>query len=232
MTRRPARLLGACVLAVLVLLASACQQRVGAAAFVGDQRIATAQVDGAVDEVLSDPARREALSSQLGSVRSQVVSVLVNTALLEQVAGDLGVRVGQPDLDTWQQTVESSPQRPVEIPVGLVARLQAYNAAVVNDLAEENAPPEERLRQLYEAEGLAAQGVSFADARSALVRAATQDVVSSRFAELLTGALREHPVTLNPRYGVYDEKTFQVVRRDDPAVRELEGTDIGPGEGS
>jgi len=229
-TRRPARL-GACVLALLALLATGCQQRAGAAAFVGDQRITTAQVEDAVQEVLADPAQGEALSRRLDQVRTQVVGVLVNTALLERIAEDLDVRVTQPDLDAWRQTVENSPQRPVQVPVDLVARLQAYNAAVVGSLAEENAPPEDQLRQLYDQEGLAAQGVSFADARSALVRAATEDVVNRRFSELLTDSLREHPVTLNPRYGEYDEKTYQVVRGDDPAVRDLEGTDIGPGEG-
>lgn len=231
MTRRSARSVGACVLVLLALLTTACQQRAGAAAFVGDQRITTAQVDAAVEEVLADPAQREVLSRRLDQVRTQVVGVLVNTALLERVADDLDVRVSQPDLDTWRQTVENSPQRPAQVPVDLVARLQAYNAAVVGSLAEQNAPPEEQLRRLYDQEGLAAQGVSFADARSALVRAATEDVVNRRFAELLGTALREHPVTLNPRYGDYDEKTYQVVRGDDPAVRDLEGTEIGPGEG-
>jgi SurA N-terminal domain/PPIC-type PPIASE domain len=97
-------------LAALVALAS-CQNRVGAAAVIGDQRITVDELQAMVSESLAAPGVRAQLANSqyagdLGKYRRAILNIAVERRLAEQAAARAGVTVDDSVVDARYSSYE------------------------------------------------------------------------------------------------------------------------------
>jgi hypothetical protein len=195
LVRRPMRVVAVAVLAMLALTAAAgCQNRFGAAAFVGDDRISTGQVDNYVKRVVSDPVYGGQLDNDRDSVRAVVVMALVQNKLLGLSAAQLGVPVsdGQVAAASADPGVRNKAQG-LRLPVELYARNFLTYGAIAHKLVPSYDPT--------------AQQVNSQLAQSIAIGIRTQ----------IDPVMAANPVTVNPEYGVFYPQNLEVKTANDAA---------------
>jgi hypothetical protein len=189
---------------VVVVLAAAlvlgglggCRSEPGSAAFVGDTRITTDQVDHILDEVKADGGKVD--PSDEGTLRRQVASAMVFVEVAKRYVADQNLPAPQPDY----QAVAARVQLPADDPlVRLIADSQTYL-----NLLTSSVPPAQLTEADYNATAdlLVNQGVE--GGKPAIV-----GQLKSGYAEQLAAGvgvrnallplMKKYDVTVNPRYG-------------------------------
>lgn len=96
---RSTRLATAGLALLLVAGCGGAQTRAGAAATVGEQRIAADELEQVVERGLEDPQAQQQFGADRADYQRQVLNRLVRAELLEEAAAEAGVEVTQGDVD-------------------------------------------------------------------------------------------------------------------------------------
>jgi hypothetical protein len=194
-------------LAALALVGTAgCQQHAGTAAYVGEQRITTTDVDRAAVRAA------DAQGPTSGESAQNSLNVLIQTALLQTVADKVGTKVS-PAFLAEARADAGIRQQAAQLGVSPEAfgSLAGYFVSIQNDLARQLAP-------------------------GADPGAATQEQVAqvqARLTALRAEAARTHQVTVNPRYGQFDVQRALVTSAAEAGIKELtppRGAATAPGQ--
>jgi hypothetical protein len=198
-TRRTLRLAAAAVCAAVVLPLAACQNHQGTAAYVGDTRITTADVEEQVEKFYDDPFWAKQAEGQEGVVRNRTVSAMILAELLRQAAADVKATVRDSAIDdaeaAFKQQPEQIPQRFLGAPTRIVAEVVARDAAIQAKFKE--------------------------NAKSA-------DELNKALADLGKDLQTRYPVDLNPRYGKFDSTALDLTQGKNAGVRDLPTTPSAP----
>ena len=219
MTRRRWR--SAAVFAVVavagLLPLTACEPRVGVAAYVGDTRISDARVQQLVDEGLSDPDVREGVQD-VAAYRQMVLSRLIKHELITGAARRLGVRVTEGEM---AQVLASEQQRAggrdefraalARPPLGVPpSQIRSFFRDLVlldeigTELSKDVTFTEAELREFYQANGGPETGQTFEQLRPRVIEVMRSRRAQQEAANYLRSYLRDVPVKVNPRYGRFD----------------------------
>jgi len=194
--RRP-RLVAAVLAAALALSGlTGCRSEPGSAAFVGDTRITTDQVDRVLDEVKADGGSVD--PSDEGTLRRQIASALVFVEVAKRYVADQNLPAPQPDY----QAVAARIRLPAGDPlVRLIADSQTYL-----DLLTSSVPPAQLTDADFNATAdlLINQGVQ--GGREAIVgqlKSGYTEQISTGVGvrNALTPLMKKYDVTVNPLYG-------------------------------
>ncbi len=183
------------IVASAALLLTGCSQ-VGAAATVGGTKITQSTVQDSIDSILSERTKVDTSQMQLetGELlnRSQLrFHVLSN--LLRAVGKEVKIEVTKAEIDTRRASILEQVGGAAALPTALVgagiapADLDAYIEAISYS---------DKISQ-----ALIASGV-------------TQDQVGTEFQNLVVAKAKELGVTVNPRYGKWDEAVADIVATD------------------
>ena len=157
---RPALAAGAAV-----LLLSGCGEaevRPGAAALVGEERIAADELQQVVERGLSDPTAEQQLGQDLAAFQRQALSRLISREVLEAAAEREGVTVTRGDVDAQlerfaeqaggrealEAQAAASGVSPQDLP--RFVRDIVLEQALGDELTEDEQVPQAQLRELYE----------------------------------------------------------------------------------
>jgi hypothetical protein len=174
-TRRTPRLAAVAVLAALVLPLASCQNLAGTAAYVGDRRITTAEVDEQVDKFFADKNWSSSAQGDRDGVYKQTVRIMVIAELLKHVVRDEGIKLPESAVNNVVAEVSSkrdqiSPELR-RVPLRLLGEAFAYDTAVQQKIAR---------------------------------TVSSQEELNAKVSALMTAAERENNVTVNPRYGTFN----------------------------
>jgi foldase protein PrsA len=162
-TRTPRLLAAATGLALLLL--SGCgdgELRPGAAAIVGDERIATTELQELVERGLSDPQAAQQLGGDRQAYQRQALARLINRAVMEKAAEERGITVSEGDVDAQlesfaqqaggRETLEQQAAQSGIAPQDLerFVRDIVLDQALGDALTEDVEVPAEDLKALYE----------------------------------------------------------------------------------
>jgi hypothetical protein len=183
------------IVAATALLLTGCSQ-VGAAATVGDTKITQATVQGSIDSILAERAKIDTSQMQLETGealnRGQLRFHLLST-LLRELGTELDVTVSKAEIDTRRASI-------VEQVGGLTALPTALVSAGI-------AP--EDLNAYIEA-------ISLSDkiSQTLVASGVIQDEVGTEIQKLVVAKAKQIGVTVNPRYGKWDETIADIVPTD------------------
>ena len=183
------------IVAATALLLTGCSQ-VGAAATVGDTKITQATVQGSIDSILAERAKIDTSQMQLETGealnRGQLRFHLLST-LLRELGTELNVTVSKAEVDTRRASI-------VEQVGGLTALPTALVSAGI-------AP--EDLNAYIEA-------ISLSDkiSQTLVASGVVQDEVGTEIQKLIVAKAKQIGVTVNPRYGKWDETIADIVPTD------------------
>ena len=183
------------IVAATALLLTGCSQ-VGAAATVGDTKITQATVQGSIDSILAERAKIDTSQMQLETGealnRGQLRFHLLST-LLRELGTELNVTVSKAEIDTRRASI-------VEQVGGLTALPTALVSAGI-------AP--EDLNAYIEA-------ISLSDkiSQTLVASGVIQDEVGTEIQKLVVAKAKQIGVTVNPRYGKWDETIADIVPTD------------------
>ena len=183
------------IVAATALLLTGCSQ-VGAAATVGDTKITQATVQGSIDSILAERAKIDTSQMQLETGealnRGQLRFHLLST-LLRELGTELNVTVSKAEVDTRRASI-------VEQVGGLTALPTALVSAGI-------AP--EDLNAYIEA-------ISLSDkiSQTLVASGVIQDEVGTEIQKLIVAKAKQIGVTVNPRYGKWDETIADIVPTD------------------
>lgn len=183
------------IVAATALLLTGCSQ-VGAAATVGDTKITQATVQGSIDSILAERAKIDTSQMQLETGealnRGQLRFHLLST-LLRELGTELNVTVSKAEIDTRRASI-------VEQVGGLTALPTALVSAGI-------AP--EDLNAYIEA-------ISLSDkiSQTLVSSGVVQDEVGTEIQKLIVAKAKQIGVTVNPRYGKWDETIADIVPTD------------------
>jgi len=183
------------IVAATALLLTGCSQ-VGAAATVGDTKITQATVQGSIDAILAERAKIDTSQMQLETGealnRGQLRFHLLST-LLRELGTELNVTVSKAEIDTRRASI-------VEQVGGLTALPTALVSAGI-------AP--EDLNAYIEA-------ISLSDkiSQTLVASGVIQDEVGTEIQKLIVAKAKQIGVTVNPRYGKWDETIADIVPTD------------------
>lgn len=183
------------IVAATALLLTGCSQ-VGAAATVGDTKITQATVQGSIDSILAERAKIDTSQMQLETGealnRGQLRFHLLST-LLRELGTELNVTVSKAEIDTRRASI-------VEQVGGLTALPTALVSAGI-------AP--EDLNAYIEA-------ISLSDkiSQTLVASGVVQDEVGTEIQKLIVAKAKQIGVTVNPRYGKWDETIADIVPTD------------------
>ena len=183
------------IVAATALLLTGCSQ-VGAAATVGDTKITQATVQGSIDSILAERAKIDTSQMQLETGealnRGQLRFHLLST-LLRELGTELNVTVSKAEIDTRRASIVEQVGGLTELPTALVSAgiapedLNAYIEAIsLSDKISQT---------------LVASGV-------------VQDEVGTEIQKLIVAKAKQIGVTVNPRYGKWDETIADIVPTD------------------
>ena len=183
------------IVAATALLLTGCSQ-VGAAATVGDTKITQATVQGSIDSILAERAKIDTSQMQLETGealnRGQLRFHLLST-LLRELGTELNVTVSKAEIDTRRASIVEQVGGLTALPTALVSAgiapedLDAYIEAIsLSDKISQT---------------LVASGVS-------------QDEVGTEIQKLVVAKAKQIGVTVNPRYGKWDETIADIVATD------------------
>ena len=183
------------IVAATALLLTGCSQ-VGAAATVGDTKITQATVQGSIDSILAERAKIDTSQMQLETGealnRGQLRFHLLST-LLRELGTELNVTISKAEVDTRRASI-------VEQVGGLTALPTALVSAGI-------AP--EDLNAYIEA-------ISLSDkiSQTLVASGVIQDEVGTEIQKLVVAKAKQIGVTVNPRYGKWDETIADIVPTD------------------
>lgn len=203
MTRRTLRLTAAAAVVALVLPLAACQTHQGTVAFIGDTRITTEQLDTQVDKFYADPYWAKRGEGQRAAVRSKTVQAMVLAELFRQLARAEGAELDKAELDKVKNDLKERPE--------LIE--QSFQGILAGASPEAFAGFFGHIGALQES--ITKSSASEADAQA-------------KYTKILETAAKQHPVTLNPRYGKFDPNGFSIAAGTVPGIRDL-GPLPGPG---
>lgn len=183
------------IVAATALLLTGCSQ-VGAAATVGDTKITQATVQGSIDSILAERAKIDTSQMQLETGealnRGQLRFHLLST-LLRELGTELNVTVSKAEIDTRRASIVEQVGGLTALPTALVSAgiapedLDAYIEAIsLSDKISQT---------------LVASGV-------------IQDEVGTEIQKLIVAKAKQIGVTVNPRYGKWDETIADIVPTD------------------
>jgi hypothetical protein len=181
--------------AALAVVLSGCAQ-VGAAATVGGTRISQATVQGSVDAILAERAGTDTSQMQLETGetlnRSQLRFHLFGT-LLREVGAELKITVTKAEIDTQRAAILQQVGGADQLPIALVTA-----GIAAQDL------------DLY------IEAITFSDKISNLIATSgvPEEQIGAEIQRLITAKAKELGVTVNPRYGIWDPETADVVAKD------------------
>ena len=180
---------------VATFLLAGCSQ-IGAAATVGDTKITQALVQGSIDQILSERAKVDTSQMQLETGATLNVSQLrfhVLGTLLRELGNELKLEVTKAEIDTRRASI-------VEQVGG--------EAALPNALVSAGIAPQDLDRYI--------EAIAYSDKISKkLVEAGvTEDQLGLEIQKLVVAKSKELGVTVNPRYGKWDQETADVVPSD------------------
>ncbi|MEE1938533.1 SurA N-terminal domain-containing protein [Streptomyces sp. TRM 70361] len=212
MFRRRTSLSLSAAAAVLVAapLLTACggEAHAGAAAVVGGERITMSQVQSKVEAVRAaqrDHEQADVLIKETGQLTRSTLSGLVLRRVLERAAGDAGVTVSRAEI----QEARELAARQVGGPERLESLMLRQQAATPDEI-------DEMLRVQLLVQGLAEKlGANLQTPQG-------QEELRAE----LEKASRELDVSVNPRYGKWDDEQVSLAEADRPWIREL--TNPGP----
>ncbi|MCK9931581.1 SurA N-terminal domain-containing protein [Frankia sp. Mgl5] len=225
------RLLAGLGLVVLTGIAgTACTTHAGAAAQVGSSTIETSTVRGIVDRgfeaVSTVPAQQAAQSLDRAELQRRTLTTLVQLQVLESEADRLGVTLSGQDVDAYYQayavlqfgSVEAFETRAAAAgfakeDVGVIVRTGALESAIGDKIAPNTLASVAEARTQYDS--IVAQvgklPLTFEAARPYLQRFLATDQRAVKLRPLLTEAADREHVSINPRFGSWDDKQFAVV---------------------
>lgn len=227
MFRAPRRLAVGLLTVGALLTLAACQPLPGAAAYVGNTRIAERQVDDIVTSSLS-AAKVAPASVDLAQFRQRVTTQLVLNALLARAGDRLGVHVDSAavtraiDADAAraggrQAYLAAAAQRGQTLQIlELTKTTQLLAQGLEDKLVADVTVPDAALRQAYTQAGGAATGQSYEQALPALRRMVLRQEAQNRLQAYLTRLVGQVSVRINPRYGQFDAKTLSVTPASQP----------------
>jgi FKBP-type peptidyl-prolyl cis-trans isomerase (trigger factor) len=174
-----------------ILLLSGCA-KMDAAAIIGDVEIPISTVQTSIEDVMKERGEVDTSGMELPIedflARSQI-QFHISTAILDELAKQFGIEVTQTAIDAEYQFIIEQIGGEDALPEALaganIARSDLESYIVASKIYE-------RL-----GEALVAQGIQ-------------QEEISEALQALLVEKARELTVTLNPRYGVWDEATATV----------------------
>jgi len=183
------------IVAATALLLTGCSQ-VGAAATVGDTKITQATVQGSINSILAERAKIDTSQMQLETGealnRGQLRFHLLST-LLRELGTELNVTVSKAEIDTRRASIVEQVGGLTALPTALVSAgiapedLDAYIEAIsLSDKISQT---------------LVASGV-------------IQDEVGTEIQKLIVAKAKQIGVTVNPRYGKWDETIADIVPTD------------------
>jgi parvulin-like peptidyl-prolyl isomerase len=180
---------------VATFLLAGCSQ-IGAAATVGDTKITQALVQGSIDQILSERAKVDTSQMQLEIGATLNVSQLrfhVLGTLLRELGNELKLEVTKAEIDTRRASI-------VEQVGG--------EAALPNALVTAGIAPQDLDRYI--------EAIAYSDKISKkLVEAGvTEDQLGLEIQKLVVAKSKELGVTINPRYGKWDQEIADVVPTD------------------
>jgi hypothetical protein len=181
--------------AVATFLLAGCSQ-VGAAATVGDTKITQATVQASVDAILSERAKVDTTQMQLETGSTLNVSQLrfhLLGTLLRELGQELKLNVTKAEIDSRRASILEQ--------VG-------GEAALPNALVNAGIAPQDLDRYI--------EAIAYSDKISQKLTAAgvTEDQLGQEIQKLVVAKAKEIGVTVNPRYGKWDETTADVVAAD------------------
>lgn len=162
MTARTSRWLAAAAAVVLLAGCGGGSTRAGAAATVGDQRIAADELEQLVSRGLEDPAAQEELGANRAEYQRQVLNRMVRAKLFEEAARENGVEVTAGDVDArlaefaeqagGREELEQQAAAAGIAPQDLdrFVREVSLEIALGDALTEDVDVPDEQLAQLYQ----------------------------------------------------------------------------------
>lgn len=162
MTARTSRWLAAAAAVVLLAGCGGGSTRAGAAATVGEERIAADELEQVVSRGLEDPAAQEELGADRAEYQRQVLNRMVRAELLEEAARENGVEVTAGDVDArlaeFAEQAGSREELDQQAAAAGIApqdlerfvREVALEIALGDALTEDVDVPDEQIAQLYQ----------------------------------------------------------------------------------
>jgi hypothetical protein len=181
----------AVVLAV-ALAVTGCSQ-VDSAATVGDQEIALSDLQSQVDLILKERDGVDTSQMQLEDgealTRSQL-SYMISNAIIESVAKDEKIEISASEIEAYKIEIYTNIGGEANLPNVLVSA--AIPSTALDDVLRRDLV----LRKLTEQQSAAG---------------ADENTISTFIQKLVTDKAKALKVTVNPRYGKWDESTLSVV---------------------
>lgn len=181
----------AVVLAV-ALAVTGCSQ-VDSAATVGDQEIALSDLQSQVDLILKERDGVDTSQMQLEDgealTRSQL-SYMISNAIIESVAQDEKIEISASEIEAYKIEIYTNIGGEANLPNVLVSA--AIPSTALDDVLRRDLV----LRKLTEQQSAAG---------------ADENTISTFIQKLVTDKAKELEVTVNPRYGKWDDSTLTVV---------------------
>ena len=177
------------------LLLTGCSQ-VSSAATVGSIKISQATVQTSIDDIMAERETVDTTEMQLATGedlnRSQMRFHIL-TELLIEIGTKVKITVSKAEIDTRRASITDQVGGPTGLPAALVG---AGIAAKDFDQYLQGIIIAEKLGQALQATGVA------------------QDQIGAAIQKLVVDTANEKKVTVNPRYGVWDAATADVVAAD------------------
>lgn len=177
------------------LLLTGCSQ-VNSAATVGSIKISQATVQTSIDDIMAERDTVDTTEMQLATGedlnRSQMRFHIL-TELLIEIGTKVKITVSKAEIDTRRASITDQVGGPTGLPAALVG---AGIAAKDFDQYLQGIIIAEKLGQALQATGVA------------------QDQIGAAIQKLVVDTANEKKVTVNPRYGVWDSATADVVPAD------------------
>ncbi|HEV2087272.1 MAG TPA: hypothetical protein VGR21_03060 [Cryptosporangiaceae bacterium] len=189
----------AAVSSLFAVAASGCQVP-GTAAQVGDTRIPMSRVDALYEQALADPAARQLASRFPAQTRQAIVDTLVGTEFLRQAAELEGISVTPVDIDRMKAQVAANRDR----------LAQRVRAATAQDFAQLPAEQVAGVAKALLPVDVLARDEAYRSAVDERMQAGSpdQEQYDERVTSFLDRAAKAIPVTVNPRFGSFDPRTF------------------------
>ena len=177
------------------LLLTGCSQ-VSSAASVGSVKISQATVQSSINDIMSERSKVDSSQMQLEvgeALNRSQMRFHVLSQLLNKVAEKLEIKVTKAEIDIRRSSITEQVGGEAGLPTALVG---AGIAAKDFDLYLQSIIISDKLSQALEASGIPA------------------DQIGTAIQRLVVDIAKENKVTINPRYGVWDEVNADVVPVD------------------
>jgi SurA-like protein len=229
----PRAIVGVALAALVATVGAGCTSHAGAAAQVGDTTIETSTLRGVVDRgaeaVESVPAEQAAQQLERPELQRRALTTLVQYQLIAAEAESLGVTVSQQDIDAYYQaygvlqfgSVDAFLTRAAAVgfaedDVRTIVETGALEAAITDKLFPDLIATEEAAQAQYDSivEQVGEIPLPFEEAKPYLQRFLADDQRSAALRPVLVEAADREHISINPRFGVWDDTEFAVVAAD------------------